>query len=283
MTNETQNIKRRNHEVPRGLLKNWKGFKEGKAGFHFHDLSDFRTKFEVGEKAKFAITEYLYVPHDEEGVRNDELEDWFSTDESGLAVLSKIAQDGQPDAITNDRVIKQAIRACVALGYRNAYQFYMMGELLARNGVPVESGGVHQVMVMNAWEIYRTKFAQLLNWDYHILYDLPVNLLTNDRPFHDWTIRPTPVPLVTMSLGPSAMLVGMPPADTKRRYLTVSWRAIPARPKLAEMHNVCVLETARQWVVASTEAQLNAVAPELTKDRVENRRALDRYVFWRKA
>jgi hypothetical protein len=269
--------------VPRGLLKNWKGFQEGKAGFHYHDLSDFRTKFEVGEKAKFAIIEYLYVPHDEEGVRNDELEDWLSVDESGLAVLSKIAQDGQPDAITNDKVIKQAIRACVALGYRNAYQFYVVGELLRRNGVPVESGDVHREMVKNAWETYRTKFAQLLNWDYHIFYDLPLNLLINERPFHDWTISRTPQPLVTMPLGPSAMLVGKPPADTKRRYSTVSWRAISSRPKLAEMHNDFVLETARQWVVARTEDQLIAVAPKLTEDHLEKRKALDRYVFGRKA
>jgi hypothetical protein len=281
MGTQTRNIKQRNHEVPRGLLKNWKGLKWGKPGFHYHDLSDFRTKFELGEKAKFAITEYLYVPHNEEGGRNDELEDWFSVDESGLAVLSKIAQDGRPNAVTDGLVIKQAIRACVALGYRNAYQFYKVGELLARNGVPVESGGVHQGMVANAWATYRRKFAQLLNWDYHIFFDLSVDLLINERPFHDWTISRTPMSYVTMPLGPSAMLVGMPPADTKRRNLTVSWRGISSRPNLAEMHNIFVLETARQWVVARTEAQLTAVAPELTKDHVEKRQALDRYVFAR--
>jgi hypothetical protein len=115
------------------LLINWKGLKGDKPGFHYHDLSDFRTKFELGEKAKFAITEYLYVPHDEDGGRNDELGDWFSVDESELALMSKIARDGQPDAVTDGQVIKQAIRACVAVGYRNAYQFYKAGELLARN------------------------------------------------------------------------------------------------------------------------------------------------------
>lgn len=282
MSNNARHVKRRNHEVPRGLLRNWIGSCGGKARFHYRSLHDFQTKFEVGQQAKFAITDYLYVPYSEKGERDDELENWFSIDENSLAKLAKAARRGRPEQITQHKLITQAIRACVALGYRSAYQFYCTTEFFARNQRAPGPGIVHHAAVQNAWHTYRLKFAQLLNWDYRILYGLCADLLTNDRPFHDWTLRSPPQSLVTMPLAPSALLIGKPPDDQERRELTFAFVPFHGNDSIIDQHNRFILETARHWVVAKTEAQLAAIAAELLRRRVQERMKLDRGVFFKR-
>ena len=116
-------VKRRNHEVPRGILKNWLATASGRRGFHYVNLENGSLCFESGVQAKFAITEYLYVPLVARLQRNDALENWFSVDENGLAPFARAAQAGQLNEFQNKKLMNQAIRACIALGYRSAYHF----------------------------------------------------------------------------------------------------------------------------------------------------------------
>ena len=115
-------VKRRNHEVPKGLLKNWLSSRGVDEGFHYVDLSTHDLRFEKGKEAKFAITDYLYVPERKEGKRDDALENWFSVDENGLAQFARSAAAGKLQSFKNPKFLNQAIRGCIALGSRNAYR-----------------------------------------------------------------------------------------------------------------------------------------------------------------
>lgn len=117
-------LKKRNHTVPRCLLKNWVSVRGGESGISYFDIERQQKFFERGKNARFAIFDYLYVPYREDGRRDDSLEDWFSKDENGLALVAKAAHDGELGKLTKMKYINQAARACIALGYRSPYQMY---------------------------------------------------------------------------------------------------------------------------------------------------------------
>lgn len=275
-------VKRRNHEVPKGLLKNWLSTSSGQTGHHYIGIAPSTSgpTFETGGNANFAITDYIYVPFVNSTERDDTLEDWFATDESGLAPFAKAAQSGQLDEFDNPKLMNQALRACVALGYRSAYHFFMVAELLDQNDEISETGAPHFEAVRNAWSVFDLKFKQFLNWDFLVLHDLPGSLMVNEQPFRDWTLRKGVPAMVTMALGPNTLLVGSPPKDVMRRETHIRVSAAPERSKLVELHNHIVVETARQWIVATNEAQLAEIAPRLTDELVLQRRRTDREVFF---
>ncbi len=101
-------VKRRNHEVPKGLLKNWLGSEDGHEGAYYIDLSSGELKFDKGKEVAFAITDHLYVPLRLNGERDDALEDWFSIDENGLALFARSAATGALESFTNQKMINQA-------------------------------------------------------------------------------------------------------------------------------------------------------------------------------
>lgn len=263
-------VKRRNHEVPKGLLKSWLGREGSKDGLHYVDLSTGGLCFEEGGEASFAITDYIYVPERINGERDDALEDWFSVDENGLAVLAQRAAAGTLASFTNKKLINQAIRACIALGNRSAYSMFM-----AITASGVADGSPHEFAVANILRSTGQKFKAFSTWDFLVLYNLPVPLLTSERPFLDFTPRGTD--MVVMALGPRSLMIGTPCDDPTRRQM--SMRVGPAKPehqRIATMHNHMSVEMARQWVVASSRAQLEALAGELTPEKVLRRRQTDR-------
>jgi hypothetical protein len=276
----TNNSKRRNHEVPKGLLKNWIDRTQNKTGHHYFDIDKQAQKFEEGNKAKFAITDYLYVPFDAKGERDDTLENWFSIDENGLAIFSSAFQNGDINSIKNNQLyINQAIRSCIALGYRSAFHFYKTSETISRND-QIAANAMHHEMVQNAWRVYELKFKQFRNWDFMVLYNLPIDLLINERPFHDWTLKGDGFECVSMPIAPSALLIGTAPPDKSRESLTFSCRASADKRDFCERHNHFVIETARQWVVSKTPEQMQMICGELTRSKVEERKKKDRTIFF---
>jgi hypothetical protein len=257
-------------------LKHWIVQSSEGVGHHYWCFSDFSTKFSKGKKAEFAITDYLYVPYVSPEERSDELEDWFAVDESGLAVLSAAAHFGRPGDVQSEKTLQQAIRAAIALGFRSAYQFYLISEQFNPKDADEP---VHLRIVENAYRIFNVKFRQFRNWQFMVLYDLPVDLLISERPFHDWTLRGDQMQIVTMPLAPRALLVGQPPSDPKRREMSIQWHRASDRGKLAVQQNHFSIETARQWIVSCTAEQLHSHASELGRERLEQRRATDRRVL----
>lgn len=268
-------VKRRNHEVPKGLLKNWSGSEDGDEGLHYVDLSSGVLKFEKGKEAAFAVTDHLYVPQRLNGERDDALEDWFSIDENGLALFARSAATGALESFTNQKMINQAIRACIALGSRSAYGMYMTMSVMEPT-----TGSHHEVAVANILNSIAHKFKAFSTWKFLVLYGLPIPLLISERPFIDFTTRG--FDMVAMPLAPRALLLGTPPdqAGGSTMQLGVG-PAGPQHHRVAEMYNRASVEMARQWMVGGTRSELEAVQAELTPERVLARRRTDRVIIER--
>lgn len=266
-------VKRRNHEVPKGLLKSWIGQEGGKDGLHYIDLSTGALCFERGREASFAITDHIYVPERANGERDDALEDWFSVDENGLAVFAQMAAAGTLARFTNEKLINQAIRACIALGNRSAYSMFM-----AITASGVADGSPHEFAVANILRSTGQKFRAFSTWDFLVLYNLPVPLLISERPFLDFT--PRGQDMVLMALGPRSLMIGTPCDNPSRRQMSLGvGPAKPEHQRMAAIHNHMSVEMARQWVVASSRAELEAFADELTPEKVLARRQTDRVII----
>lgn len=265
-------VKRRNHEVPKGLLKNWLGHQGSKDGLHYVDLKDGSLHFEEGKGANFAITDYIYVPERKNGERDDWLENWFSTDENGLAVFAQHAAHGSLSSFNNEKMIVQAIRACIALGSRSAY-----GMFLAMSFLQAQTEAVHEAAVANVLRSIGQKFREFSTWDFVVLYDLPISLIVNERPFMDFTFRG--FDMVSMALGPRSLLMGTPSAKAGRKEMSIGvGRAAAEHQRIVNMHNHAAIEMARQWIVAGTRSELEAIEAELTPEKVLKRRQTDRVI-----
>ncbi|MBY3044848.1 hypothetical protein [Rhizobium leguminosarum] len=258
--------------MPKGLLKSWVGREGSEVGIHYVDLSTGAVRFEKGREACFAITNYIYVPERINGERDDALEDWFSVDENGLAVFSQQAAAGTLGSFTNEKLISQAIRACIALGNRSAYSMFM-----AISATEAADRSPHEFAVANILRSCSQKFRAFSAWDFRVLYDLPVPLLISERPFLDFT--PRGQDMVVMALGPRAILMGTPSGDPKRPQMSLGvCPATPEHSRVAIMHNFATKEMARQWVVASSRSELEAMLPQLTPEKVLERRKTDRVI-----
>jgi hypothetical protein len=280
MSSKIRNQKCKNHEVSKCLLINWLDTSVEPFRIHYFDLEDYQQKFELGKRANFATTRYIYTPFIASGGRHEEFEDWLSVDETGMGLLAKAALHHSPDILPSDgKFISRAIRACIALGCRNAYSFYMLAQI---PGLPdmLNVDSVHQALITNSMNTIKRKFAQFSHWDFSVLYKLSDSLIINEQPFRDWTARAKdPIPLLSMPLAPDALLLGQPPKEKGRRHMQLAWISAPDRPNLVKLHNQFMVETAREWVVGASANAISAVAHDLSEDRVQQRRATDRHVL----
>lgn len=267
-----KNLKRRNHEVPKGLLKNWLGTEGKKQGLHYVDLTNGNLMFEEGRNANFAITDFLYVPVRENDERDDALEDWFAVDEGSLADFARCRTDRDFNNLT-EKVLNKAIRACISLGQRSAYSMYM-----AMNVFQMGATAPHAAAVDNFSRSVGSKFMAFRNWDFLVLYDLPVPVLISDRPFLDLT--PRNMDLVMISLGPRSLLLGSAPSSAGRSEMLIAvQKATPDHRRIAALHNQACIAMARHWVVAGTRTELEAIASSLTPEKVLERRQTDRVIL----
>lgn len=265
-------IKRRNHQVTRSLLSKWRNEADGKSGIFYFDIADQRLQFSQGAAASFAIVDYLYAPVQMDGLRNDDLENEFSFDESDLAKFLKIIELGKNEDVANN-LVRRAIRACISLGFRNTYYVASVMAHLEQEGV--RSSDLHRLAIEQVKRTLRVKYAKFESWTFAVVRNLSADLLVNEQPFRDWSIHKEPADFVTMVLGPRTMLIGLPSRDGK---FALRWAEADQFPINVENHNGFVIETARRFVVAQSKARLVAVVPRLTTELVKERMETDRLV-----
>jgi hypothetical protein len=194
-------------------------------------------------------------------------------DENGLAAFSQSAAAGTLASFTNEKLINQAIRACIALGHRSAYGMFM-----TMSAMEAVNGSLHETAVANVLHSIGQKFRVFSTWQFMVLYDLPVPLLISERPFLDFTSRGQN--MVAMPLGPRSLMLGTP--NDNPSVSKIQLRVGPAAPehhRIAKMHNHASVEMARQWIVAESRAELDAVHSELTTEKVLSRRRTDRVIL----
>jgi len=101
---------------------------------------------------------------------------------------------------------------------------------------------------------------QLALYDFTIFHGFPQPFMISDAPFIDWRVRAKPaLPLVSLPLGPYALLAGTPSSRTSRSA-PLQWKEAPAMGPFRD-HNRHQVDSARRWLVATTDDQLIVVQP----------------------
>lgn len=240
----------------RPFLRNWV-WEHGHVGTRYLDCVDGQIKFDDGKKSRFATEEIFYV-----GLGKDADEAAHATGpaikESGLARFLRAAQLGHPEEAGSAADVQRAVQDCVDLGLVCAYQPDAQRALDRYAQEPMFDDEIRAAVTGDIRRTYVGLREQLALYDYTVFCGLPAPLLISESPFIDWRVRARPAqPFVSLPLGPYCLLVGTPSGKTSR-VGPVLWKTAVSMGPFKD-HNRHIVESARLWVVATTEDQLVAV------------------------
>lgn len=294
--------KMRNHEVQRAYLEQWLSPIEPRALWYV-DLSPLQQQQAVSVqsetpasrpngsyrcKANFAIEDYLYVPERPDG-RDDSLEDEFSELESDMVKFCRAARDGTVHSRA-PMVIKRALMGCLSHCFRDAYGWRRILQesigLAANINTDAKDfpPSAHDWLVRNARRslLLYEKRASALTWT--IYWNIPVSLLTSDRPGWDLATRPgSELTQVLMPLGPHVMLIGKEPSEGCNAGELRFVQGREDHAKTWHKWNVFAVERARGWIVATSEQQLHTLLPEFTVAKYATRVSTEKLVLYNPA
>jgi len=240
----------------RPLLKNWV-WEHGHVGTRYLDCSNGEVKFDDGRKARFATGPVFHVSL---GKSADDAAHAAgpAIREGALARFLHAAQLGRPEEAGAPADVQRAVRDCLDLGLVCAYQ-HEAQQASARYAQ--EAMFEHEIRAEVIKDIRRTYVGlreQLALYDYTVIHGLSTPLLISEAPFIDWRVRARPAqPFVSLPLGPYCLLVGTP-SGKKSKVGPVVWKTGVTLGPLKD-HNRLLVESARAWVVATTDEQLVAV------------------------
>jgi hypothetical protein len=239
----------------RPFLRNWV-WEHGHVGTRYLDCVDGQIKFDDGKKARFATEKIFYVDLAKDA--DDTHATGPAIKESGLARFLRAAQLGNPEEAGSAADVQRAVQDCVDLGLVCAYQQDAQRALDRYAKEPMFDDEIRAAVIGDIRRLYGGLREQLALYDFTVFCGLPAPLLISESPFIDWRVRAKPAqPFVSLPLGPYCLLVGTPSGKTSR-VGPVLWKsAISMGP--CKDHNRHIVESARLWVVATTEDQLVAV------------------------
>ncbi len=240
----------------RPFLKNWV-WEHGHIGTRYLDCSDGEVKFDEGKKSRFAAEKIFYM-----SLRKDADDEAHAAGpaihEGGLARLVHAAQLGKPEEAGSAADVQRAAQDCVELGLVCAYQQDAQRALARYALEPMFEDEIRAAVISDIRRMYMGLREQLALYDFTVFHGLPTPLLINEAPFVDWRVRARPTqPFVSLPLGPYCLLVGTP-SGKKSRAGPVLWKTVVAMGPFKD-HNRYIVESARLWLVATTEDQLIAV------------------------
>lgn len=271
--------KRRNHTVPKALLKRWRVENGGHQGHWVLDCDTGAVSFHLGKEASFAIRDYCYVPVRSTpggGAHRDEsLEDWFSVGESALANTTDVILRGGGRMKQCD--FDQLLAAAILLGYRSAYEYQMMEKAIRTASPQASADEVGSLTVDHFRNLYRLKLAEFSDWSFSIFHGFPAPLVVCDRPLFDMTLHRSATQTVLIPLGPDWLLVGSPRKAGEALRDGIS--SYPATEKLMEMANRFTVERARHFVVGTREQLLHIASQNFSGEQFAKRKAADSLVL----
>lgn len=239
----------------RPFLKNWV-WEHGRIGTRYLDCSSGEIKFDDGKKARFAAETIFYVPLGSDG--DDNATGGPAIHEGALARFLRAAQLGKPEEAGSVTDVQRATQDCVDLGLVCAYQQDAQRARARYALEPMFDDEIHAAVVKDIRGMYVGLRAQLALYDFTVFHDFPTPLFINEAPFIDWRARAQPAqPFVSLPLGPHCLLVGTP-SGKKSRAGPVLWKAVNAMGPFKN-HNRYLVESARLWLVATSDDQLLAV------------------------
>lgn len=240
----------------RPFLRNWV-WEHGHVGTRYLDCSDGQIKFDDGKKARFASEKIFYVclkadADDAAHAAGPAIK------ESGLARFLRAAQLGHQEEAGSVADVQRATQDCIDLGLVCAYQQEAQRALARYAEEAMFDDEIRAAVIADLRHKYAGLREQLALYDYTVFCGLPSPLLISESPFIDWRVRAKPAqPFVSLPLGPYALLVGTPSGKTSR-VGPVLWKSAVSMGPFKD-HNRHIIESARLWLVATTEDQLVAV------------------------
>ncbi len=240
----------------RPFLKNWV-WEHGRIGTRYLDCSDGGIKFDDGKKARFAAESIFYVSLNSNGDDEAARRAGPAIHEGALARFLRAAQLGKPEEAGPVVDVQRATQDCVELGLVCAYQQDAQRALARYRLEAMFEDEIRAAVIKDIRGMYMGLRAQLALYDFTVFHGFPAPLLINEAPFIDWRVRAEPVqPFVSLPLGPYCLLVGTP-SGKKSRAGPVLWKTVAAMGPFKN-HNRYIVESARLWLVATSDDQLLA-------------------------
>jgi hypothetical protein len=240
----------------RPLLRNWV-WEHGRIGTRYLDCAHGEIKFDDGKRARFADEKIFYVDLRKEA---DDVANAMgpTVKEGGLARFLRAAQLGNPGEAGPVADVRRAALDCVDLGLVCAYQREAQRAKACYALEPMFDDEIQAAVISDIRALYVGLREQLALYDFTVFYGLPAPLLICESPFIDWRVRAKPAqPFVSLPLGPYCLLVGTPSGKTSR-VGPVLWKTATTMGPFKD-HNRHIVDSARVWLVATTEDQLAAV------------------------
>ena len=240
----------------RPFLRNWV-WEHGQVGTRYLDCADGQIKFDDGKKARFADEKIFHV------CLNKDADDAAhaagpAIKESALSRFLRAAQLGRSDDAGPVADVQRAAQDCIDLGLVCAYQGQAQQALARYAQEPMFDDEIRAAVIGDIRRTYVGLREQLALYDYTVFCNLPAPLLISESPFIDWRVRARPAqPFVSLPLGPYSLLVGTPSGKTSR-VGPVLWKNVASMGPFKD-HNRHIVESARLWVVATSEDQLVAI------------------------
>ena len=265
--------KRKNHEVSKFYLKRWAH--NGK--IWMFDIQKQAIE-ERSTEATFAIHNHLYVPIIN-GVRDDSIEDWFGEAEDKLAAyLQRLDKRDLSRGLPADSYLR-IVFALVGLGYRSGYELKLIEKLLQEDetlrsqmGIDDESN-LEVVALENLINIVTMQAKSCLNLGMGVMCGLKFPLLTCERPGFDMAQRG--FQSFVIPLGPYELAL----IDRDNPVGVITTTQSEGSKSFVDLANRFTISRARSWVVANDPEILEAIAGELTKEKVAERAATDSVKF----
>lgn len=273
---EGKPAKRRNHTVPKAILKNWLIDADENPHHLLLVCNSAEVKKHAGKEAGFAITDWRYVPVNDSadaGLHRDEsLEDWFSKGENYLASVTQKIRSGSSNISRAE--FSGLISAAVALGFRSSYEYELMEKLILRLEPTLTSNEACYEVVQYFKSLYEKKISQFEDWDFIFLISPDKKLLIGDRPLFDMTLHRLNAKAVHIPLAPNLLMVGIPPETPGKQSFAVR----EYNGSLFEQTNAMTAKLAREFIVGSSVAELSVLLPMFEPEAFNSRKVEDSLV-----
>jgi hypothetical protein len=257
MTENSVPTPQSNHPL-RPFLKNWL-WEHGHIGTRYVDCASGTLKFDEGKKAHFAadLPFYISLAKDDTAaaINPPALHD------AALAKFLKAAQSGTPTDAGLPADVQRAVQECVDIALRCAYQVDALDAQTKYAQEAMFDDEIREAVFNDIRKKYQPLREQMVLYDFSIVYGFPTPLLIGESPFIDWRtqVKP-PKPFISIVIAPYAILVGAPSGKTSRAG-PVTWTKAAAMGPFKE-HNALMAQQAKQWLVATTDAELEPFTHE---------------------
>jgi len=241
----------------RPFLRNWV-WEHGRVGTRYLDCTTGEVRFDEGKKAHFASESHIYVSLLKDA--DPAAHAGPALHEGGLARLLRAAQLGRPADAGSPAEIQRAVQECVELALVSAYQRDAEQAHARHAQEPLFDDEIRAAVIDDVRRTWVGVREQLALYDFTIFHGFPQAFLISDAPFIDWRVRAKPAqPFVSLPLGPHSLLVGTPSTRTSRSA-PLLWKEAAVMGPFRD-HNRHQVDSARRWLVATTDEPLIAVRP----------------------